>query len=78
VLDAILEQYIVKRRSAAEIVAQGVDADVVERVINMVNRNEFKRKQLPVGLKVSGVAFGRGRRMPIASRLDDPGAERCR
>ena len=43
-------------------------AAIVERVAGMVDRNEYKRKQAPVGLKVTSRAFGTGRRMPIAAR----------
>ena len=51
----------------AEIVAGGFDEPVVREVIRMVDRNEYKRKQSPVGLKVTSRAFGTGRRMPIAA-----------
>ena len=52
----------------AEIVAGGFDEPVVREIIRMVDRNEYKRKQSPVGLKVTSRAFGTGRRMPIAAR----------
>ncbi len=68
VLDPILHLYIEERRSAGEITAEGFDPDTVHRVIRMVNRNEYKRRQAAPGLKVTTKAFGMGRRMPIAAR----------
>jgi NAD+ synthase (glutamine-hydrolysing) len=68
ILDPILHLYIEEKRSAEEIIAEGFDPDMVERVIRMVNRNEYKRRQAAPGLKVTTKAFGMGRRMPIAAR----------
>jgi NAD+ synthetase len=68
VLDDILEQFIVQHRSPDEIVATGHEAAIVNRVMKLVTRAEFKRKQAPPGLKVTDRAFGTGWRMPIASR----------
>ncbi|MGC8825646.1 MAG: NAD+ synthase [Anaerolineae bacterium] len=68
VLDPILHLYIEEKRSAEEIAAEGFDPHTVERVIRMVNRNEYKRRQAAPGLKVTTKAFGMGRRMPIAAR----------
>ncbi|MEE9294939.1 MAG: NAD+ synthase [Phycisphaerae bacterium] len=68
VLDAILERYVEKEQSADEIVAEGFDESTVREVAGKVDRNEYKRKQIPVGLKVTSRAFGTGRRMPIAAR----------
>ncbi|HNQ23625.1 MAG TPA: NAD+ synthase [Phycisphaerae bacterium] len=67
-LDAILEQYVERERSVEEIVAGGFDRGVVERVARLVDHSEYKRRQAPVGLKVTSRAFGTGRRMPIAAR----------
>lgn len=67
-LDAILEQYVECDASVEEIAAAGLDRDVVARVADMVDRSEYKRKQAPVGLKVTSRAFGTGRRMPIAAK----------
>jgi NAD+ synthetase len=67
-LDAILEQYVEREQAVEEIVAQGFDRATVERVAQMVDRSEYKRKQAPVGLKVTSRAFGTGRRMPIAAK----------
>ncbi|MFN0010441.1 MAG: NAD+ synthase [Phycisphaerales bacterium] len=67
VLDEIIERYVERRESPARIVREmGADAAVVARVVRMIDLAEYKRKQAPVGLKVTGVAFGSGRRMPIA------------
>ncbi len=69
VLDAILEEYVEKDLPVEEITRQGFDLDVVENVARMVERSEYKRKQAPIGLKVTSRAFGSGRRMPIAARI---------
>jgi NAD+ synthase (glutamine-hydrolysing) len=66
-LDDILQRLIHNHQSAAQIVAAGHDAKVVDRVIQMVARAEFKRRQAPPGLKITDRAFGTGWRMPIAS-----------
>jgi NAD+ synthase (glutamine-hydrolysing) len=67
VLDPILERYIEQDRSIEEIVAEGFDAEVVRRVARMVDRNEYKRRQAPPGIRISRRAFGRDRRYPITS-----------
>jgi NAD+ synthase (glutamine-hydrolysing) len=66
VLDAILDSIVCKHQSAEQIVASGYDAGIVDRVIKLVNRAEFKRRQAPPGLKITDRAFGTGWRMPIA------------
>ena len=65
-LDSILELYIVQNQSFPQIVNAGFDPDLVRRIIKLVERSEFKRRQAPPGLKISSRAFGIGRRMPIA------------
>lgn len=67
ILDDILQRLIHNHQSAAQIVAAGHDAVIVNRVIQMVARAEFKRRQAPPGLKITDRAFGTGWRMPIAS-----------
>ncbi len=67
VLDDILQRLIHNHQSAAQIVAADHDAVIVDRVIQMVARAEFKRRQAPPGLKITDRAFGTGWRMPIAS-----------
>jgi len=68
VLDAILEEYVVKGRSAGEIVEMGFEAATVQRVVRLIDRNEYKRRQAAPGLKVTSKAFGVGRRIPVAQR----------
>jgi len=71
VLDAIIERYVERHDSARKIIDDtGYDAELVKRVVGMIDRNEYKRKQTPPGLKITGRAFGFGRRMPIAQRWD--------
>ena len=67
ILDDILQRFIHNHQSAAQIVAAGHDRFIVNRVIQMVARAEFKRRQAPPGLKITDRAFGTGWRMPIAS-----------
>jgi NAD+ synthase (glutamine-hydrolysing) len=79
VLDAILEGYVELDLDAAELVARGLPPDDVERVIRMVDRAEYKRRQAPPGIKISTKAFGRDRRLPITNRYEsrvEPPAER--
>ncbi len=66
VLDAILFRYVEEEKSASQIIAEGFDGDIVRRVIKLIDRSEYKRRQAPPGLKVTSRAFGFGRRMPIA------------
>lgn len=67
ILDDILQRLVHNHQSAAQIVAVGHDSVIVDRVIQMVARAEFKRRQAPPGLKITDRAFGTGWRMPIAS-----------
>jgi NAD+ synthase (glutamine-hydrolysing) len=68
VLDPILEAYIEEDRGVAEIVASGFEEVDVRRIVQLVDRAEYKRRQAPTGIKVTGRAFGRDRRMPITNR----------
>jgi len=68
VLDEILFEYIEKRLGPNEIIANGFDADLVRRILRLVNRNEFKRYQTPPMIRISPKAFGMGRRMPIVAK----------
>jgi len=72
VLDSILELYISENMSFEDIVSRGFDRKVVEQVIRMVVKNEYKRRQAPPVLKVTTKAFGSGRRMPIAHGYREP------
>ncbi|UCC55308.1 MAG: NAD+ synthase [Gammaproteobacteria bacterium] len=67
VLDPILERYIEQDRSVEQIVADGFDGDVVLRIATLVDRNEYKRRQAPPGIRITQRAFGRDRRYPITS-----------
>lgn len=69
VLDQIILRHIEKHQSAARIIIEtGFDEEIVQRICKLIDRNEYKRQQMAVGLKVTTVAFGPGRRMPIAQR----------
>ena len=71
ILDPILEDYVEESRTAEQIAAtRGFDLAVVKRVIRMVDGSEYKRQQAAPGLKISGKAFGYGRRFPIAAKAD--------
>ncbi|MDP2235848.1 MAG: NAD+ synthase [Bacteroidales bacterium] len=67
-LDQILFQYIEVRKGPSELVAMGFDENLVNRVLKLVNTNEYKRHQTPPILRVSPKAFGMGRRMPIVAK----------
>jgi NAD+ synthase (glutamine-hydrolysing) len=66
-LDNVLKLYVEGRMLAPEIISRGYDANVVNRVIKLVNSSEYKRKQTPPVLRISEKAFGSGRRMPLVS-----------
>ena len=68
ILDPIIEAYVEDDLSLETIVALGHDEATVKRVIDMVNRNEYKRRQSPPGVKITPRAFGRDRRLPLATR----------
>jgi NAD+ synthase (glutamine-hydrolysing) len=67
-LDPILEGYVEDDLSIAELEARGFDPETVRRVVRMVDRNEYKRRQAPPGVRVSPKAFGKDRRLPITNR----------
>jgi NAD+ synthase (glutamine-hydrolysing) len=69
VLDAILEAYVEEDKSVADLVGAGFDPDTVRRVIRMVDANEYKRRQAPIGVKITPRAFGRDWRLPIVNRF---------
>jgi NAD+ synthase (glutamine-hydrolysing) len=68
VLDPIIEGYVEDDLSVGELEAAGYDADTVRRVARLVDRNEYKRRQAPPGVRVSPKAFGKDRRLPITNR----------
>jgi NAD+ synthase (glutamine-hydrolysing) len=67
VLDAVLAQYVEQDRTAAEIVSMGYDAELVRRIVRLVDNNEYKRRQLPPGVRITQKAFGKDRRLPITN-----------
>ncbi|HUS73639.1 MAG TPA: NAD+ synthase [Sedimentisphaerales bacterium] len=67
-LDKILKGYVEEDKSAQQLVEFGLPKDVVLRVIRMVDRNEYKRRQSPPGVKITLKAFGKDRRLPITNR----------
>ncbi len=70
ILDAILRAYVEEHRSISEILAAGLPEDAVRKVVGMINRQEYKRRQTPPVLKVTTRAFGTGRRYPVVQRYD--------
>ncbi len=69
ILDDILERIVCLHQSTAEIIEAGHDSETVSKVMKLVTRAEFKRRQAPPGIKITDRAFGTGWRMPIAKRL---------
>jgi NAD+ synthase (glutamine-hydrolysing) len=69
VLDRILEAYVEQDKGRDEIAEMGIPAEVVDDVIRMVDRAEYKRRQAPPGIKITPKAFGRDRRLPITNRF---------
>ena len=67
-LDPIIEAYVEDDLGPDEIVARGHDRQIVERVVRMIDRAEYKRRQAAPGVKITPKAFGRDRRMPITNR----------
>jgi len=79
VLDEIIERFVEQEQSAQQIIDEtGFDPEMIHKMIRLIDLNEYKRKQAAPGLKITGRAFGFGRRMPIAQRYDNrrvPGTE---
>ena len=67
VLDPILERYVEEDSDREELIAAGFPAEAVEKIISLVDRAEYKRRQSPPGIKITPRAFGRDRRMPITN-----------
>ena len=72
VLDKLLDDYVEGDLGAADLVAAGHDPALVERVIALVDRAEYKRRQYPPGPKITQKNFGRDRRLPITNRWREP------
>jgi NAD+ synthase (glutamine-hydrolysing) len=71
ILDAIMEAYVERDASRADIVAMGYSEQDVKRVTSLIDRNEYKRRQAPVGVRITQRGFGRDRRYPITSSQFD-------
>jgi NAD+ synthase (glutamine-hydrolysing) len=71
ILDVILEEYVEKDRSSDDIISIGFDPDVVRKIVRMVDRNEYKRRQGPPGIRITPKAFGKDRRLPITNQYVD-------
>ncbi len=71
VLDDILDDYVEQDRGSGELLAAGFDQELVEKVLRLVDRAEYKRRQYPPGPKISFKAFGRDRRLPITNRWQE-------
>ena len=69
ILDSILKSFIEEKKSLYEICKMGFEKNLVANIINMVIKNEYKRRQYPPGVKVTPESFGRERRFPIVSRF---------
>jgi NAD+ synthase (glutamine-hydrolysing) len=67
VLDPIIEAYVEKDLTANELIASGCDADLVRRIVGMIDRAEWKRRQSAPGVRVTPKAFGKDRRLPITN-----------
>lgn len=71
-LDRILHGYVEQRQSATELVAAGFDPELIQRVIRLTDAAEYKRRQYPPGPKITALAFGRDRRLPITNHWHEP------
>ena len=71
-LDPILHAYVEEERSIREMIALGYDENTVRKVVEMVDRSEYKRRQAPPGVKITARAFGKDRRLPITNRFRQP------
>ena len=72
ILDAIMYRYVEEEKAASQIIAEGFDPAAVMKVLQLIDRSEYKRRQMAPGLKVTSRAFGFGRRMPIAQNYRQP------
>ncbi|HEY6239485.1 MAG TPA: NAD+ synthase [Burkholderiales bacterium] len=72
VLDAIISAYMENDLSPAEMVAEGINAGDVKRVVEMIHRSEYKRRQAPIGIRITHRGFGKDWRYPITSRYREP------
>ncbi len=68
VLDALLQLYVGQHKSVQQIVEAGFDKEMVRKIVTLVDRAEWKRRQSAIGPKITGMAFGRDRRLPVTNR----------
>jgi NAD+ synthase (glutamine-hydrolysing) len=68
-LDPVLTAYVEEDKSIEQIIALGIDEQVVKRAARLVDTSEYKRRQAPPGIKITPRAFGRDRRLPITNRF---------
>ena len=71
VIGAILEAYVERNEAPADIVAQGLPADAVRRVVRLIKINEYKRRQAAVGIRITPRGFGKDWRYPITSKWNE-------
>ncbi len=71
ILDEIIRLYIEEDIPAVEIPKYGIDENLVKKIVRMIDKNEYKRRQAPIGIKITEKAFGKDRRMPITNRFDE-------
>jgi len=69
ILDSVLELYVVHNKSISDIVKMGYTRDTVESIVNLLHNNEYKRRQAPIGIRITPRAFGRDWRFPIANKF---------
>ena len=70
-LDSIIESYVENDKTKKEIIDCGFNSDDVEKVVDLINFNEYKRRQVPIGIKISSRNFGKDRRYPITNFWKD-------
>ncbi len=70
ILDAVLKDYIELDKSASQIVSKKINRSIVRRVLSLVNKSEYKRRQSPPGIKITPKSFGKDRRMPITNQFE--------
>jgi NAD+ synthase (glutamine-hydrolysing) len=68
-LDPVLTAYVEEDKSIEQIIAMGIDEEVVKRAARLVDSSEYKRRQVPPGVKITSRAFGKDRRLPITNRF---------
>jgi len=71
ILDPIIEAYVEKDKSLSELVKNGINTSTAKKVINLIDKNEYKRRQAPPGIKITPKSFGKDRRMPITCHVNN-------